>query len=226
MTGNPLPRCSHVLVLLVDAHTCISTMRAVVPSTACLRFVFRYRLPASAPHLSYMQALLADAQAHGALLALHTRMVGAELGPAPVHVCSGEGATRSNSGSSEVDSAKSVHARAGVPVKVLHLETIAAAGGSAPGDGKEAATGAGGDGGAAGGGSSSSSTRGLGCGPERWSAPAAERSVLRARWVVNAAGLHARRVAASVAGVPPGSVPKVWLAKVRAWRAEGGAQCA
>lgn len=161
-----------------------------------------------------MQALLADAQAHGALLALHTRMVGAELGPPAVHV-----SVPSNGASSSNDrgSRSSTRAVGGMPLKVLHLETIAG-GPTASGDvlGDTTAAGGAGAGGAGGSGSGNGSARGVGCGPERWSSAAVERSLLRARWVVNAAGLHARRVAASVAGLPLGAVPKVWLAKVRA----------
>jgi hypothetical protein len=36
---------------------------------------------------------------------------------------------------------------------------------------------------------------------------------LRTRWLVNAAGLHAQRVAASLAGVPRASIPRLYLAK-------------
>ncbi|KAG2438993.1 hypothetical protein HYH02_010784 [Chlamydomonas schloesseri] len=129
---------------------------------------------------AYMAALLADAEAHGAVLALNTRVVGGWKEPLPQTAAAG---AASCSGSSNNGSAGSGSARGPVPRKVLELHTRAP-----PAAGGDACT-------VAHGGSE------------------VEVSRLRARWVVNAAGLHAVRVASTMAGLPRSSIPRLHLAK-------------
>ncbi|GIL79165.1 hypothetical protein Vretifemale_8542 [Volvox reticuliferus] len=117
-----------------------------------------------------MAALLADAEAHGAVLALNTRLRGGWLEQAPLTI----GAQPSPSPT---------------PYKVLELSSQVLA-----------ATGA------------NSATASASGGLAEANGPV-EVSRLRTRWVVNAAGLHAMRVASSIAGLPRSSIPRLHLAK-------------
>ncbi|KXZ49342.1 hypothetical protein GPECTOR_22g936 [Gonium pectorale] len=132
---------------------------------------------------TYMAALLADAEAAGAVLALHTRVAAARV-MEPPHTLTLSTAAGGGGG--------------GVPYKVLELHTLDPASAlAAPPDASAGSAG--------------------------WGMPAAAASAapagavsvsrLRARWVVNAAGLHAVALAGRVAGLAAGSVPQLYLAK-------------
>ncbi|PNW73822.1 hypothetical protein CHLRE_13g574150v5 [Chlamydomonas reinhardtii] len=142
---------------------------------------------------AYMAALLADAEAHGAVLALNTRVAGGWVDPLP-HTATAGGTNSpgsssggSNDSSSSSSSSSSSNSKGNTPGpvarKVLELHTRAP---SAPGGGGAPAAPGGAE---------------------------VEVSHLRARWVVNAAGLHAMRVAATMVGLPRSAIPRLYLAK-------------
>ncbi|KAG2500642.1 hypothetical protein HYH03_001409 [Edaphochlamys debaryana] len=178
---------------------------------------------------TYMAALLADAEAHGAVLALHTRVTAVRTQHAP-HALASSPSSASTSARSPASASTSTPAASdpdpapaqaparssqSVSYKLLDLETH-----TPPPEGEGSGAGT----------PTSASLPvpgpGLGTSPDSGSGPAAEscsrsgsgsgqveRSTLRARWVVNAAGLHAQRLAAAVQGLPRSSIPPLYLAK-------------
>lgn len=155
-----------------------------------------------------MEALLADAQTHGAILALNTHVAGGwvekgirvlveKAAPTPITTAAATTSISNASGPDPTESAPSaafvpvpVLAAGSVPYKILELHSLAQH-----------------DGGGGGGGNTSSS---MSAPPP----PVMEVSRLRARWVVNAAGLHAVRLAAKITGLSRLSIPRMHLAKV------------
>ena len=157
--------------------------------TACLTSIPLHPRTCMYTHVrprSYMAALLADAEAHGAVLALNTRVAGGWVDPLP-HTATAGGTNSpgsssggSNDSSSSSSSSSSSNSKGNTPGpvarKVLELHTRAP---SAPGGGGAPAAPGGAE---------------------------VEVSHLRARWVVNAAG-ELRRPASRVHRTPAPFAP-------------------